>query len=37
MWLLFNGINSADTYRVEVVTTVEFIPTLGFDPWSPAK
>jgi len=36
MWLLFSGINTADTYRIEVVTTVEFIPTMGFDPWSPA-
>jgi len=37
IWLLFNGINASDSYRVEVVTTVEYIPTLVFESWSPSK
>lgn len=36
MWLLFNGISTQDTYRLEVTTTVEYVPTLNFDSWSPA-
>lgn len=36
MWLLFTGISALDTYRLEVVTNVEFVPTLAFDSWSPA-
>lgn len=40
MWVLFNGINSGavnDSYRIEVVTHVEYIPTLPFGSWSPPE
>jgi hypothetical protein len=37
MWLLFTGISTSDTYRLEVVTTVEYVPTLTFDSWSPSE
>jgi hypothetical protein len=36
IWVLLNGISTSDTYRVEVVTTVEYIPTLTFESWSPS-
>jgi hypothetical protein len=34
--LLFSGISTLDVYRIEVVTRVEYVPTLLFDSWSPA-
>lgn len=37
MYVLFNGINVSDTYRLSVTTKVEFIPTTQFNNWSPAK
>jgi hypothetical protein len=36
MYVLLNGISTTDTFRVEVVTRVEFVPTLIFDSWSPS-
>ncbi len=32
--MLLNGISTSDTYRVEVVYTVEYIPTSYFTAWS---
>ncbi len=37
IYVLFNGISTSDSFRVEVVTTVEYIPTLVFESWSPSK
>lgn len=35
MWILFNGLAISDSFRVEVVCHVEYIPTLPFGSWSP--
>lgn len=37
MWVLFNGISTTDTFRIEVVCHVEYIPTLPFGSWSPPE
>ncbi len=40
MWILINGIvggASGDSFRIEVVTHVEYIPTLPFSTWSPTE
>lgn len=35
MWILFNGLNTGDSFRIEVVCHVEYVPTLPFGAWSP--
>lgn len=35
MWVLFNGLSASDSFRIEVVCHVEYIPTLPFGSWSP--
>lgn len=37
MVCLFTGISTSDTFRVEVVTNVEYEPTLTFGAWSPPE
>jgi len=37
MWVLFNGIALSDTFRIEVVTHVEYVPTLPFGSWAPPE
>lgn len=37
IYALFTGISSADTYRVEVVSTWEYVPTLTFESWAPSQ
>lgn len=37
IWALFTGISTLDTYRIEVVVTYEFIPSMTFEPWSPVE
>lgn len=32
--VLLNGINTTDTYRIEVVYSVEYIPTSSFTAWT---
>jgi len=36
MYLLLDGISTTDNFRVEIVTRVEFVPTLTFDAWAPS-
>jgi len=35
MWVLFNGLSVTDSFRIEVVTHVEYVPTLAFGTWAP--
>jgi len=37
MWILFNGLSVTDTFRIEVVCHVEYVPTLPFGSWSPPE
>lgn len=37
MWILFNGLSATDTFRIEVVCHVEYVPTLPFGSWSPPE
>lgn len=37
MWVLFNGISASDNFRIEVVTHLEYVPTLVFGSWSPPE
>ncbi len=37
MWVLFNGLAATDSFRVEVVVHVEYVPTLPFGSWSPPE
>jgi hypothetical protein len=34
---LFEGINNADSYRVEVYVSYEFVPTMVFESWTDVK
>lgn len=37
MWILFNGLAATDSFRIEVVCHVEYVPTLPFGSWSPPE
>lgn len=37
MWILFNGLSATDSFRIEVVCHVEYVPTLPFGSWSPPQ
>lgn len=37
MWILFNGLSNTDSFRIEVVCHIEYIPTLPFGSWSPPE
>lgn len=37
MWVLFNGLTNTDSFRIEVVTHVEYVPTLPFGTWAPPE
>lgn len=36
IYALFSGISASDTFRVEVVSTWEYVPTLNFEAWAPS-